>query len=197
MSNPLIGNQSANTEQLPTPPSSPRPQVLGRVSILSVTLYAEYSYHQKSRILLERDYSLVLSREQKRNTLQRSGRESSRLERELKKDLIVKREFHPAILLFLTLYLAAGLGVPLLILSYATVSLLFDLENFLGYLHASAKITLVTSRIVPTLRRVPRFEAPIHVPRPRNPSPHPPPPYVRGPRVILEEESDESLTDSS
>jgi hypothetical protein len=109
----------------------------------------------------------------------------------------VKREFHPAILLFLTLCLAAGLGVPLLVLSYATVSLLFDLENFLGYLHASAKITLVTSRIVPTLRRVPRFEAPIHIPRPRNPSPHPPPPYVRGPRVILEEETDESLTDSS
>jgi hypothetical protein len=184
-------------EQLPTPPSSPRPQVLGRVSILSVTLYAEYSYHQKSRILLERDYSLVLSREQKRNVLQRSGRESSRLERELKKDLIVKREFHPAILLFLTLYLTTGLGVPLLVLSYATVLLLFNLENFLGYLHASAKITLVTSRIVPTLRRVPRFEAPIHVPRPRNPSPHPPPPYIRGPNMILEEETDELLTDSN
>jgi hypothetical protein len=160
-------------------------------------LYAEYSYHQKSRILLERDYSLVLSREQKRNTLQRYGRESSRLERELKKDLIVKREFHPAILLFLTLCLAAGLGVPLLVLSYATISLLFNLENFLGNLHASAKITLVTSRIVPTLRRVPCFEAPIHVPRPRNPSPHPPPPYVRGPRVILEEETDELVTDSN
>jgi hypothetical protein len=27
LSNPLIGNQSANTEQLPTPPSSPRPLV--------------------------------------------------------------------------------------------------------------------------------------------------------------------------
>jgi hypothetical protein len=94
---------------------------------------------------------LVLSGEQKRNALQRSGRESSRLERELKKDLFVKSEFHPAILLFLTLYLAAGLGVPLLVRSYATVSLLFDLENFLGYLHASAKVTLVTSRIVPTL----------------------------------------------
>jgi hypothetical protein len=131
-------------EQLPTPPLSPRPQVLGRVSILLVTLYAEYSYHQKSWILLERDYSLVLSREQKRNTLQRSGRESSRLECELKKDLIAKREFHPAILLFLTLSLAAGLGVPLLIRSYATISLLFNQENFLGYLHTSTKITLVT-----------------------------------------------------
>jgi hypothetical protein len=84
----------------------------------------------------------------------------------------------PAILLFLTLCLATGLGVPLLVLSYATVSLLLALENFLGYLHASAKITLVTSWIVPTLRRVPRFEAPIHVPRPHNPSPHPPPPYI-------------------
>jgi hypothetical protein len=74
----------------------------------------------------------------------------------------------------------------------------FGQEKHLGYLHVSAKTSLVTSRIVPTLRRVPRFEAPIHVPpRPRNPSPHPPPPYVRGPRVILEEESDESLTDSS
>jgi hypothetical protein len=168
------------------------------VSILSITLYAEYSYHQKSLILLERDYSLVLSREQKRNVSQQSGRESSRLERESKKDLIVKREFHPAILLFLTLCLAIGLGVPLLVLFYVTASLLFDLESYLGYLHASAKISFVTSRIVPTLRRVPRFEAPIHVPpRPRNPSPQPPPPYVRGPRVILEEESDESLTDSS
>jgi hypothetical protein len=114
-------------------------------------LYTEYSYHQKSRILLERDYSLVLSREQKRNTLERSGRESSRLEHELKKDLIMKREFHPAILLFLTLCLAAGLGVPLLVLSHTTVSLRFNLENFLGYLHASTKITLVTSQIVPTL----------------------------------------------
>jgi hypothetical protein len=93
----------------------------------------------------------VLSREQKRNNSQNSGKESTRLERESKKDLIVKREFHPAILLFLTLCLATGLGVPLLVLSYATVLLLFDLENFLGYLHASAKITLVTSRIVPTL----------------------------------------------
>jgi hypothetical protein len=109
----------------------------------------------------------------------------------------VKREFHSAILLFLTLCLTAGLGVLLLVLSYATVSLLFDLENFLGYLHASANITLVTSRIVPTLRRVPRFEAPIYIPRPRNPSPHPPPPYIRGPNIILEEETDESVTDSN
>jgi hypothetical protein len=161
-------------------------------------LYAEYSYHQKSLILLERDYSLVLSREQKRNVSQQSGRESSRLERGSKRDLIVKREFHPAILLFLTLCLAVGLGVPLLVLFYVTASLLFGLENCLGYLHASAKISFVTSRIVPTLRRVPRFEAPIHVPpRPRNPSPQPPPPYVRGPRVILEEETDESVSDSN
>jgi hypothetical protein len=168
------------------------------VSILSITLYAEYSYHQKSLILLERDYSLVLSREQKRNVSQQSGRESSRLERESKKDLIVKREFHPTILLFLILCLAVGLGVPLLVLFYVTASLLFGLENYLGYLHASAKISFVTSRIVPTLRRVPRFEAPIHVPpRPRNPSPQPPPPYVRGPRVILEEETDESVSDSN
>jgi hypothetical protein len=109
----------------------------------------------------------------------------------------MKREFHPAILLFLILYLVAGSGVQLLVSSYVIASLLFDLENFLGYLHVSAKITLVTSRVVRTLRRVPRFEAPIQVPRPRNPSPHPPPPYIRGPRVILEEETDESLTDSS
>jgi hypothetical protein len=109
----------------------------------------------------------------------------------------VKREFHPTILLFLILHLAVGLGVRLLVPLYVTASLLFGLENYLGYLHASAKISFVTSRIVPTLRRVPRFEAPIYVPRPRNLSPIPPPPYVRGPRVILEEESDESLTDSS
>jgi hypothetical protein len=185
-------------EQPPTPPLSPRPQGLGHVSILSAMLYAEYSYHQKSQILDERDYSLVFSKEQKRNAANRSGRESSRLERESKKDLIVKREFHPTILLFLTLYLTIGLGVHLLVPLYVTASLLFSLENYLGYLHISAKITLVTSQVVPTLRRVPHFEASIHVPsRPRNPSPQPPPPYVRGPCVILEEETDKSLTDSS
>jgi hypothetical protein len=184
-------------EQLPIPPSSPRPQVLGHVSILSATFYAEYSYHQKSQILLERDYNLVLSREQKRNNSQNSGRESTRLEHESKKDLIVKREFHPAILLSLILYLVAGSGVHLLVPSYVIASLIFDLENFLGYLHVSAKIILGTSRVVPTLRRVPRFEAPIHMPRPRNPSPHPPSPYICGPCVILEEETDESVTDSN
>jgi hypothetical protein len=141
---------------------------------------------------------LVFSKEQKRNAANRSGRESSRLECESKKDLIMKREFHPTILLFLSLYLTVGLGVRLLILLYVTASLLFGLENYLGYLHVSAKITLVTSRVVPTLQRVPRFEAPIHVPsRPHNPSPQPPPPYVHRPRVILEEETDESLTDSN
>jgi hypothetical protein len=137
------------------------------------TFYAEYSYQQKSQILLERDYNMVLSREQKRNNSQNSGRESTRLERESKKDLIVKREFHPTILLSLILDLVAGSGVHLLVPSYVIASLLFNLENFLGYLHVSTKITLVTSRVVPTLRRVPRFEAPIYVPRPRNP----PPPY--------------------
>jgi hypothetical protein len=82
-------------EQLPTPPTSPHPEVHGCISILSVMLYAEYSFRQKSQILLERDYILMLSREQKRNTLQRSGRESTRLELESKKDSIVKRDFHP------------------------------------------------------------------------------------------------------
>jgi hypothetical protein len=161
-------------------------------------LYAEYSFRQKSQILLERDYSLVLSREQKRNSLERSGRESTRLERESKKDSIVKRDFHPATLFFLILYHTVGLEARLLVPFYITVSLLFGLEKHLGYLHVSAKTSLVTSHIVPTLRRVPRFEAPIHVPpRPRNPSPQPPPPYIRGARVILEEETDESLTDSN
>jgi hypothetical protein len=81
---------------------------------------------------------------------------------------------------------------------YVTVSLLFGLENLLGYLHVTARITIATSRLVPTLRRISRFQAPIHVPaRPRNPSPQPPPPYVRGPRVILEEETDESVSDSN
>ena len=75
-----------------------------------------------------------------------------------------------------------------------TPSLLLDLENFLGYLHVTAKTTFVTTRIVPSLRIVPRFEAPIHVPRPHNPSPRPPPPYIQGPRVILEDETDESLS---
>jgi hypothetical protein len=110
----------------------------------------------------------------------------------------MKREFHPTILLFLILCLAAGLGVPLLVRFYVTTSLLFGLESYLGYLHASTKISVVTSRIVPTLCRVPHFQASIHVPaRPHNPSPHPPPPYVRGPRVILEEETDKSVIDSS
>jgi hypothetical protein len=110
----------------------------------------------------------------------------------------VKRELHPAIPLFLTLFLAIGSEALPLTLFYVTVSLLFSLENLLGYLHVTARITLTTSRLVPTLRRVPRFQAPIHVPaRPRNPSPQPPPPYVRGPRVILEEETDELVSDSS
>jgi hypothetical protein len=110
----------------------------------------------------------------------------------------VKRELHPAIPLFLILYLAIGSEVLLLVLSYVIVSLLFGLENLLGYLHVTMRITLVTSRLVPTLHRVSRFQAPIHMPaRPRNPSPHPPPPYIRGPNVILEEETDESLTDSN
>jgi hypothetical protein len=120
-----------------------------------------------------------------------------RLECESKRDLIVKREFHPTILLFLILCLIAGSGVHLPVPSYVIALLLFDLENFLGYLHVSTKITLITSRVIPTLCRVPRFEAPIHIPRPRNPSPHPPPPYVRGPYVILEEETDESVTNSN
>jgi hypothetical protein len=72
----------------------------------------------------------VLSREQKRNNSQNSGKESTRLEHELKKDFIVKREFHPAILLFLILCLVTGSGVHLLVPSYVIALLLFDLENF-------------------------------------------------------------------
>ena len=98
------------------------------------------------------------------------------------------------ILTFLTLYYVIGLEATLLPLLYVTISLLFGLDSRLGYLHATAKFTLATSHVVPTLRRVPNFEAPIHVPRPRNPSPHPPPPYVRGPHVILEDETDKSLS---
>jgi hypothetical protein len=100
--------------------------------------------------------------------------------------------------LFLILYHVVGLEVRLLVPFYVTVLLLFGLEKHLGYLHASAKISLITSRIVPTLHRVPHFKAPICVPpRLHNPSPHPPPPYVRGSRVILEEETDESVSDSN
>ena len=157
-------------------------------------LYAKYSYHQKSQILLEKDYSLAFGREQRRNAENRFGRESSRLEQESKKDLIMKREFRPAIFPFLILYLVAGSEVLPLVLSYATTSLLLGLENPLGYLYGTAKITLSTSHVVPSLRRVPRFEASIHVPRPHNPSPHPLPPYVQGPHVILENETDQSLS---
>ena len=157
-------------------------------------LYAKYSYHQKSQILLEKDYSLAFSREQKRNAENRSGRESLRLEQESKKDLIVKREFHPIILLFLTLYLTIDSEVLPLILSYVITSLLLGLENLLSYLHVSAKITFTTSCVIPIICRVPRFEAPIHVPRPHNPSPCPPPPYIQGPHVILEDKTDELLS---
>jgi hypothetical protein len=167
------------------------------VSILSITLYAEYTYHQRSQTLFEKDYSWAFSREQRNSAANRSGRGSLRSEQELKR-LIVKRELHPAIPLFLTLYLAVGSEALPLAFFYVTVSLLFGLENLLGYLHVTARITLATSRLIPTLRRVPHFQAPIHVPaRPRNPSPQPPPPYVREPRVIFEEETDESVSDSN
>ena len=86
---------------------------------------------------------MAFSREQRRNTENRSGRESLRLEQELKKDLIVKREFHPTILLFLTLYLTVGSEMLPLILSYVIESLLLDLENLLGYLHVSVKIMYI------------------------------------------------------
>jgi hypothetical protein len=168
------------------------------VSILLITLYAEYTYHQRSQTLFEKDFSWAFSREQRNSAANRSGRGSLRSEQESKRDSIVKRELHPAIPLFLTLYLAVGSEALPLALFYVTVSLLFGLENLLGYLHVTTRITLATSRLVPTLRRVPHFQAPIHMPaRPRNPFPQPPPPYVRGPRVILEEETDESVSDSN
>ena len=119
---------------------------------------------------------------------------TSRLEQELRRDLIAKREFCPAIPLFLILFLAVGSEALLLAPFYIIASLLFDPENFLGYLHITAKTTFVTTRVIPSLHRVSCFEAPIHVPRPRNPSLRPLPPYVRGPRVILEDETDESLS---
>ena len=102
------------------------------------------------------------------------------LEPESKKDLIVKRDFHPAILVFLILYYVIGLEATLLPLLYVTTSLLFGLDSRLEYLYASTKITFATSHIVPTLCRVPCFEAPLHVPRLHNPFPCPPPPYVQG-----------------
>ena len=137
---------------------------------------------------------MALSREQKRKAANISGRESSRLEQELRRDLIAKREFCWAIPLFLILFLAVGSEALLLAPFYIITSLLFDLENFLDYLHVTAKTTFVTTCVVLSLRRVPRFEAPIHMPRPRNPSPHPPPPYIQGSHVILEDETDESLS---
>ena len=157
-------------------------------------LYAEYFYHQKSWILLEKDYSLAFCREQRRNTKNRSGRESLRLEKELKKDLIMKREFCPAIFLLLILYLAVGSEALPLVLSYVTTLLLFGLENLFGYLHVTVKFTLTTSCVVCTYLHYEEYQAPIHIPRPHNLSPHPPPAYVRGPRVILEDKTDESLS---
>ena len=87
---------------------------------------------------------MAFSREQKRNAENRSGRESLRLEQESKKDSIMKREFHPAIFLFLTLYLVVGSEVLPLVLSYVIALLLLGLENLLGYLHVSAKITYIS-----------------------------------------------------
>jgi hypothetical protein len=108
------------------------------MSILSITLYTKYIYHQNSETLFERDYSWVFSREQRNNTTSRSGRGSLRSEQESKRDSIMKRELHPAIPLFLTLYLTAGSEALPLTLSYVIVSLLFVLENLLGYLHIIA-----------------------------------------------------------
>jgi hypothetical protein len=162
------------------------------------TLYVKYTYRQKSLTLFEREYSWAFSREQRNNGARRSGRGSLRSEQESKRDSIMKRELHPAIPLFLTLYLAVGSEALPLALFYITVSLLFGLENLLGYLHVTTRITLATSHLIPILRRVPHFQAPIHMPaRLHNPSPHPPAPYVQGPHVILEEETDESVTDSN
>jgi hypothetical protein len=118
----------------------------------------------------------MFSREQRNNATRRSGRGSLRSKQESKKDSIVKRELHPAIPLFLILYLAVGSEALPLALSYVIVSLLFGLENLVGYLHITARSMLATSRLIPTLRRVPHFQALIHIPaRLRNPSPQPPP----------------------
>jgi hypothetical protein len=127
-------------------------------------LYIEYTYHQRSQTLFEREYSWAFSREQRNNTASRSGRGSLRSEQESKRDSIVKRELHPAIPLFLILYLAIGSEALHLALSYVIISLLFGLENLLGYLHVTVRITLATSHLIPTLCRVPHFQAPIHVP---------------------------------
>ena len=70
---------------------------------------------------------MAFSREQRRNAENRSGRESSRLEQESKKDLIMKREFRPAIFLFLILYLIAGSEV--LLLRLAQVETNVDLKD--------------------------------------------------------------------
>ena len=63
----------------------------------------------------------------------------------------MNRKFHPAILLFLTLYFTVGSEVLPLILFYAITSLLLGIENLLGYLHVSAKITFATSCVIPTI----------------------------------------------
>jgi hypothetical protein len=48
-----IYHHGATTDSTIVPPL----QVLGRMSILSTTLYVEYTYHQKSLTLFEREYS--------------------------------------------------------------------------------------------------------------------------------------------
>jgi hypothetical protein len=103
-----IYHHGATTNSTIVPPL----QVLGRMSILSTTLYVEYTYHQKSLTLFEREYSWAFSREQRNNAASRSGRGSLRSEQESKRDSIVKQELHPAIPLFLTWYCCWFRGAP-------------------------------------------------------------------------------------
>ena len=122
-----------------------------------------------------------------------------------KHDFIVKRDFQiEHLLLIIILYHAAGSVVLNLPFCYVIVSLLFDLDQLLGGLHVTARVTFTIQTIVP--QRV-RFDP--HINRPARP----PPPYEASseaesqnaeeapqvqeePRVQIEEDSDETLVES-
>ncbi len=115
-----------------------------------------------------------------------------------KHDFIVKRDFQiEHLLLIIILYHAAGSVALNLPFCYVIVSLLFDLDQYLGGLHVTARVTFTVQALIP--QRV-RFDPRINRPA------RPPPPYeasseaesqsAEEPRVQIEEDSDETLVES-
>jgi hypothetical protein len=189
---PIYHHRAANSTLIPSTTSSRT-----RVDPIDYTLHRVYLSSEVSGLIQEGLQLGIQQRAEEQHRQQiweRIFEIRTRIEERLNRE----ERAPPGHPLFLILYLAIGSEALPLTFFYVIIALLFGLENLLGYLHVTARITPATSHLIPTLRRVPRFQAPIHVPaRPRNPSPQPPPPYIRGPRVILEEETDESVTNSN